>query len=155
MVSFYDTRLNENGGVMLVEEKQEEYETEKMNSPEQIALLACRLLHLDEYAEEHIYMLALNSACGLLGIFFLSKGTVNAALISPREIYIRALSAGAVQIALIHNHPSGSVLPSEQDIRFTERVKKAGELLGISLADHIIIGGKSGAYISFREAKLI
>lgn len=63
MVSFYDTRLNENGGIMLVEEKQADYETEEMTSPEQIALLACRLLHLDEYAEEHIYMLALNSAC--------------------------------------------------------------------------------------------
>lgn len=155
MVYFYDTRLTENGGVMLVEEKQADYEAEKMNSPEQIALLACRLLHLDEYAEEHIYMLALNSACGLLGIFFISKGTVNIALASPREIYIRALSAGAVQIVLIHNHPSGSVLPSEQDIKLTKRVKEAGELLGISLADHIVIGGKSGDYISFHEAKLI
>ena len=155
MVSFYDTRLNENGGIMLVEEKQADYETEEMTSPEQIALLACRLLHLDEYAEEHIYMLALNSAFGLLGIFFLSKGTVNVALASPREIYIRALSAGAAQIILIHNHPSGNALPSGQDIRLTKKVKEAGELLDIRLADHIIIGGKSGAYISFHEAKLV
>ena len=137
MVSFYDTRLNENGGIMLVEEKQADYETQEMTSP------------------EHIYMLALDSACGLLGIFFLSKGTVNVALASPREIYIRALSAGAAQIILIHNHPSGNALPSGQDIRLTKKVKEAGELLDIRLADHIIIGGKSGAYISFHEAKLI
>ncbi len=155
MVIFYDTKLNENGGVMMVEKKRADYEADKLNCPEQIAILACRLLHLDEFAEEHIYMLALNSACGLLGIFFLSKGTVNVSIASPREIYIRALSAGAVQIVLIHNHPSGSVLPSEQDIQLTQRVKDAGELLGISLSDHIIIGGKSGTYISFREAKLL
>lgn len=81
--------------------------------------------------------------------------TVNVALASPREIYIRALSAGAAQIILIHNHPSGNALPSGQDIRLTKKVKEAGELLDIRLADHIIIGGKSGAYISFHEAKLI
>lgn len=155
MVNFYDTRLTENGGVLLVEEKQADYEMEKINSPEQIARLACRLMHLDELAEEHIYMLALNSACGLLGIFFIAKGTVNIAPASPREIYIRALSAGAVQIVLIHNHPSGSAMPSEQDIQLTKKVKEAGELLDIHLADHVIIGGKSGAYISFREAGLI
>ena len=155
MVNFYDTRLTASGGVMLVEEKQADYEADKMNCPEQIAILACQLLHLDEYAEEHIYMLALNSACGLLGIFLISKGTVNVSIASPREIYIRALSAGAAQIVLIHNHPSGSVMPSEHDIKLTKRVKEAGELLGISLSDHIIIGGKSGTYISFREAKLL
>lgn len=155
MVNFYDTRLNESGGVMLVEEKQADYEADKMNCPEQIAQLACRLLHLDEFAEEHIYMLALSSACGLLGIFFLSKGTVNISIASPREIYIRALAAGAVQIVLLHNHPSGNVLPSEHDIQLTEKVKEAGELLGINLSDHIIIGGKSGTYISFREAELL
>lgn len=155
MVNFYDTRLTESGSVMLVEEKQADYETDKLNCPEQIALLACQLLHLDEFAEEHIYMLALNSACGLLGIFFIAKGTVNITPASPREIYIRALSAGAVQIVLIHNHPSGNAMPSEQDIRLTKKVKEAGELLDIRLADHIIIGGKSGAYISFREAMLL
>ncbi len=142
MVNFYDTRLNESGGVMLVQEKQEDYETGKLDSPEKIALMACRLLHLDGFAEEHVYMLALNGACGLLGVFFLSKGTADCSLASPREIYIRALSAGAVQIVLLHNHPSGNALPSGFDIRLTEKVKKAGELIGVRLADHIIIDRK-------------
>ncbi len=155
MVNFYDTRLNKSGGVMLVEEKQEDYEAGKLNSPEKIALMACRLLHLDGFAEEHVYMLALNSVCNLLGVFFLSKGTADCSLASPREIYIRALSAGAVQIVLLHNHPSGSAMPSDFDLKLTERVKEAGELLGVRLADHIIIGGNSGTYLSFLEAGLI
>lgn len=155
MVRFYDTRLDETGCVRLVEEKQEPYEAERISHPEQAALVASRLLHMEELAEEHVYMLALDAACTLLGIFFLSKGTVNTALASPREIYIRALSAGAVQIILLHNHPSGNVLPSEADLRLTKKVDGAGTLLELPLVDHIIIGGKKAAYFSFREAGLL
>ena len=77
------------------------------------------------------------------------KGTVNTSVISPREIFLEALSARAVQIILLHNHPSGDVQPSREDMAVTRRIRDAGEMLGIRLADHIIIGER--AYISFRE----
>lgn len=80
---------------------------------------------------------------------FISKGTVNATLITPRELYIRALLTGAVQVILCHNHPSGNVMPSDEDIEVTNRVKKAGDLVEVKLADHIIIAGDS--YYSFKE----
>ena len=98
-------------------------------------------------------MIAMNSSCKVLGIFLISKGTVNVSLISPREVYIRALLSGAVQIVLCHNHPPGCAVPSESDMEATKKVKEAGKLMGIALADHIIIGGDS--YLSFKEAEIL
>ena len=108
---------------------------------------------MEQMAEEHCYMIAMNSFCKVLGVFFISKGTVNVSLITPREIYIRALLSGAVQIILCHNHPSGNAMPSEQDIAITKKIKEAGEMININLADHIIIG--SDSYLSFKEAKIL
>ena len=75
------------------------------------------------------------------------------ALTSPREVFLAALKRGAVQIILLHNHPSGSPLPSRQDEEVTERIRLCGALLGIRLSDHIIIG--DNRYYSFREEGLI
>ena len=154
-INCYDLRLTRSGGVALVKEQGVNYEGCRISSPEEIALLADRLLELGKMAEEHVYMLSLNSACKPVGICHISKGTVNTAMASTREIYIRVLLTGAVQIVLIHNHPSGDVVPTEQDRQVTEQVKQAGELLNIHLADHIIVGGGNGDYLSFKEAGLL
>ena len=83
----------------------------------------------------------------------ISKGTVNASLVTPREIFLQALHYHAVEILLVHNHPSGDPTPSREDMQITQRVCQAGMLIGIELLDHIIIGDKK--YISFRERKLL
>ena len=103
--------------------------------------------------QEHIKLLMLNSKSKLLGESDISKGTVNASLISPRELFIEALNKQAVSIILIHNHPSGDPTPSKTDILLTNRVKEAGELIGIELLDHIIIG--DNCYSSFAEMELV
>lgn len=84
-----------------------------------------------------------------LGDEIISVGTVNSSLVSPREIYLKALQYQAVNIILLHNHPSGNPKPSTEDYRTTNRVAECGKILGIYLADHIIIGDCQ--YISFRE----
>lgn len=99
--------------------------------------------------QEVLLVLMLNQKGRLLREKYMFKGTVNASVISPREIFLEALSARAVQIILLHNHPSGDAHPSREDICVTRRVKEAGELLGIRLTDHIIIG--EHAYVSFRK----
>lgn len=99
--------------------------------------------------QEVLLLLMLNQRGRLLREKYMFKGTVNASMISPREIYLEALSSRAVQIILLHNHPSGDARPSREDLQVTERIREAGELLGISLTDHIIIGEHS--YVSFRE----
>ncbi len=152
-INFYDTRITDNDMTVLVKEKGINYETLTLNSPEKITIMMQALLHMDKLAEEHCYMMALNTSCRILGMFFLSKGTVSASLVSPREIFMRAVLIGAVQIILCHNHPSGNPIPSECDIKLTKHIKEAGSLLNIHLADHIIIGKDS--YLSFKEAKLL
>ncbi len=89
----------------------------------------------------------------MIGETDISKGTVNASLITPRELFLEALRKEAVSIILLHNHPSGDPSPSGEDILVTERILKAGELIGIELLDHIIIG--NNCYISFRESELL
>lgn len=152
-INFYDTRIANDGTTILVKEKGINYEEANIKHPENIVLMMQALLHVGELAEEHCYLIALNSSCRILGIFFLSKGTVCASLVSPREIFIRALLIGAVQIVLCHNHPSGNPTPTDTDIKLTKRIQEAGVLLHIGLADHIVIGGCS--YLSFKEADLL
>ena len=97
-INFYDTRIANDGTTILVKEKGINYEGANIKHPENIVLMLQSLLHIGELAEEHCYLIALNSSCRILGIFFLSKGTVYASLVSPREVFIRALLIGAVQI---------------------------------------------------------
>ena len=88
----------------------------------------------------------LNTRSKLIGESEISKGTINMSLVSPRELFVEALMKNAVYIILMHNHPSGDPSPSRADILVTRRVKEAGEILGIELLDHIIIG--DNCYVS-------
>ena len=99
--------------------------------------------------QEVLLLLMLNQRGRLIKERYMFKGTVNASVISPREIFVEALTARAVQIILLHNHPSGDASPSPEDLNVTRRIKEAGQLLGIALTDHIIIG--EHAYVSLRE----
>lgn len=99
--------------------------------------------------QEYMKLLLLNTKSKLIGETDISKGTVNTAIISPRELFIEALQKNAVFIILLHNHPSGDPAPSQEDIRITNQVREAGLLIGIELLDHIIIG--DNCYISLKE----
>ena len=102
---------------------------------------------------EQTVVLHFDSKMALIGEDVMTKGTVNGALISPREIYIQALRRGAVGIVLLHNHPSGDPRPSREDITSTRQIKRAGDLIGIGLLDHIIIGDL--CYCSLKEMGLL
>ena len=102
---------------------------------------------------EKLMLCMFDSKSILIGEEIISIGTVNASLVSPREIFIRALSNQAVCIILLHNHPSGFPLPSVQDKLVTRKIQECGELLGVHLSDHIIIGDNQ--YFSFKEENLL
>ena len=102
---------------------------------------------------ESLVCIMLDTKNGLISEEILSKGTVNYAVMSTRELFIAALRCRAVSIILLHNHPSGDPTPSEEDIRLTHRVYAAGQLIGINLLDHIIIG--DNCYISFNESGIL
>ncbi len=102
------------------------------------------------HREREVLMLVmLNSKGRLLKDQIISQGTVSGSLTSPREIFIEAMRNQAVSIILLHNHPSGDPTPSKEDIALTQRVRKAGAILGIELLDHIIIGDCQA--VSMRE----
>ena len=108
------------------------------------------LRHKDK---ECLMMLSLDGKGALIKENTVSIGTVNSSLASPREVFIEAVKNGAVSIILVHNHPSGNPKPSQNDLIVTRKMKEAGELLGISLIDHIIIGDNS--YVSLSEEKMM
>ncbi len=103
--------------------------------------------------QEIMKLLMLNSKTKLIGETNISKGTVNASLITPRELFIEALQKNAVSIIILHNHPSGDPTPSREDVLVTKRIREASLLIGIDLLDHVVIG--DNCYISFREEGML
>lgn len=116
--------------------------------PESIAHYYMETLRHEE--QEHVICMMLDTKNHFLGDICLTKGTVNTSLISPRELFLEALAFHAVHLILVHNHPSGDPSPSAEDIQVTRRIARAGALLGITLLDHIVIGGQN--YVSLFEA---
>ena len=106
--------------------------------------------HLEE---EHVKLLILNGKHCLIREEEISVGTANSACVSARDVFMTALRYQAVYLILIHNHPSGDPEPSRQDLILTRQIREAGDLLGIPLSDHIIIGNQR--YISLREQKMM
>lgn len=103
--------------------------------------------------QEVMKLLLLNSKAELIDETNISKGTVNASLVTPRELFVEALKKEAVSMILLHNHPSGDPTPSRDDILMTKRISECGLLIGIELLDHIIIG--NNCYVSFQEENLL
>ena len=99
---------------------------------------------------EHFLMLALDGKNRVLGFEIVSIGTLTASLVHPREVYKAAILANAAAIVVAHNHPSGDPTPSAEDRAITQRLKQAGELLGITLLDHVILGHEK--YYSLADA---
>jgi DNA repair protein RadC len=102
---------------------------------------------------EIFMVLLLDSKNRLLGEERISEGSLNGAIVHPREVFQSAIRESAASILAIHNHPSGDPSPSEEDYRVTLRLKEAGELLGIHLLDHVILG--EFGFVSFREHRLM
>ena len=123
----------------------------KLNEPGSIA--AYYMETLRHQPKEQLLLAMFDSKSVLLGDAVISIGTVNCSLVSPREIFLKALEYQAVHIVLLHNHPSGDPSPSEADSQVTRRVMECGAMIGIALADHIIIG--DNRYMSFRENGLL
>ncbi|MBM4176282.1 MAG: JAB domain-containing protein [Ignavibacteria bacterium] len=123
----------------------------KIESPKDVFdIFNQELSHLDV---EKFYLLILNSSNYVKKKIEISSGTLNASLISPREIFKPAIDSKAANIILVHNHPSGNVEPSREDINVTKQIVEAGKILEIPVLDHIIIANNQ--FTSFVERKLL
>lgn len=146
--------VDKDNRTMVVKEDAKNYTLhESISSPQAVVSLMKNVYELDRQAVEYVYMVMLNSKGKVLGVYMVSKGTVNGSLITPREIFMVALMIGAVTIILVHNHPSGDCTPSKEDMDSTKRINEAGELIGVRLVDHVIVG--NDRYHSMKEAGTI
>lgn len=134
----------------LVKEESHKYEVEtRISCPKDIYEVLTKVCRIQCNAEEVFILITLNTKNIVTGYFEVHRGTINTSLVHPREVFKRALLNNASNIMVAHNHPSGDPSPSKEDIQITERLKEAGNLLGINLLDHIIVG--EDKYISLKE----
>ncbi len=101
---------------------------------------------------EHFRLILLDTRNRLIKVSELSIGSLDSSIVHPREVFREAISASAASVILAHNHPSEDTTPSEDDIKLTKRLAEAGELMGIEVLDHVIIGGNS--YLSLKREGL-
>ncbi len=106
---------------------------------------------LKDEKQEKFIILMLNSKNGIIAEELISIGSLESASLHPREIFKPAIKNSASKVILIHNHPSGDATPSESDRKLTEKLLETGEMLGINIIDHVIIG--AGKWWSWREEK--
>ena len=125
----------------------------KINSPKDaVEVLGELLCGLDR---EVICVINLKSDGTPINCHFASMGTINGSIASPRELFKSSILSNAAAMILLHNHPSGCLTPSKEDIAITDKMIRLCMLMEIPLQDHIIVGGDNRSYFSFREKDLL
>jgi len=126
-------------------------DTFKITSPQDVSALVMEDMRY--YKKEYFKIILLDTKNKVIDIMTISIGSLNSSIVHPREVFLEAVKKSSASIVLLHNHPSGEVQPSREDINITQRLIKAGEIMGIKVLDHIIIG--DGKYLSFKEENII
>lgn len=152
--------MKTNKFVMMLNEKRELYLTTNgyanvrgvstLDKPKLISEYVCGTYNADLQPVEKVWLICMDNKYKVTGSFEVSSGTIENALISPREVFRMALMANASNVAICHNHTSGDPTPSKQDMDVTKSLIKAGGILNLPLTDHIVVGA-NGQYFSFRE----
>jgi DNA repair protein RadC len=138
--------VKENGG---------RYDLDKtINNPIAARNLFMEVAELDKRTEEVFVMATIDVRNKVTGLFEVSTGTLNSSLVTPREVFKRAILQNAAGIVLGHNHPSGNTDASSDDINITKKLVKSGKILGVNVVDHIIVGNE-GNYSSMKEENQI
>ena len=108
--------------------------------------------HIRDLKKEHFLAIFLNARNQIIKTETISMGSLNASLVHPREVFAPAVGISAASVILAHNHPSGDVTPSKEDISLTKRMVQAGQIMGIEVVDHLIVA--SDKFLSMKEANV-
>lgn len=139
----------------VVKEKGGRYDIDKtINNPIAARNLFIEVAELDKRTEEVFVMATIDVRNKVTGLFEVSTGTLNSSLVTPREVFKRAILQNAAAIVLGHNHPSSNIDASSDDINITKKLVKSGKILGVNVVDHIIVGNE-GNYSSMKEENQI
>jgi len=140
--------------VVLVKEKGAMYDVQKKIASSYDAYKAItEITKVQEEAQEVFGILILNTTHKIVAVHEISRGTLNASMVHPREVFKPAVLHNAAAIICFHNHPSGEPKPSKEDIETTNRLVEAGKIMGIEVLDHIIVGDDK--YTSLKEMGVI
>lgn len=125
------------------------YSDQKLNSPQAAVHLVGEVLC--DMDRELVCVINLKADGTPINCSFVSAGTLDYSVVNPRDMLKASILSNAARLIMVHNHPSGDLTPSKDDIRLTDRMQKVTGLVGIPLMDHIIVGGDNKEYFSFRE----
>lgn len=131
----------------MVKESSILYENRRIHTPNEAAEIFKDMLESSD--REKLIVCCLNSKNEPTSISIVSIGSLNSSIVHPREVFKTAVISNAASIIVAHNHPSGDTTPSKEDIDITERLKSSGQIIGIQLLDHLIIG--NGRCLSLKE----
>lgn len=137
----------------MIKEDCVKYDARKPISAPKNAYDIAKEIGIDENAEEEFWIMCLDTKNKPCGFHMISHGSLDSTIVHPREVFKRALLNNARSIMLYHNHPSGNPEPSQQDIEITKRLGDVGDIMGIQVLDHIILG--DGTYCSLKERGLM
>lgn len=129
------------------------YSTEPISSPDDVLKIVAK--EMATYDREVFAILNLKTNGQIINLNICSVGTLNASMVSPREVFKSSILSNAGAFIAIHNHPSGSLVPSNDDKETTRRLQECGDLLDIRMLDHIIVAGETGEMLSFRQEGLM
>jgi DNA repair protein RadC len=159
-----EMKVNENGkgkgpskrvsivSIKMIREGSILYDVRKIGGPADAAILGRRFL--EDADREVLIVCCLDTKNQPQSVNVASVGSLNSSIVHPREIFKVAILSNSATIIIFHNHPSGHVEPSEEDITITKRLKECGKLMGIELLDHIIIGSED-RYCSLKEKGIL
>ncbi|MBV4431206.1 DNA repair protein RadC [Clostridium tyrobutyricum] len=123
----------------------------KIHNSQDAAMLVMK--EMKSLKQEHLVVIMLNTKNVVISVKNVFIGSLNSSIVHPREVFSYAIKSSSASIIICHNHPSGDPSPSDEDIKVTYRLEKCGEILGIHLIDHLIIG--NGQYISLKEKGIL
>jgi DNA repair protein RadC len=144
-IIIYKTIMNDDRAPRLVIESKHIYGDTLIQSATDVATIFTQIFKLDKQTEEYVYMSCMDATNRVKAVFEISHGTVIGSICRTREVFQKALMCGAVKIIIVHNHPSGDLKQSQQDIDITIQLCEAGEIMDIKVVDHIIIGASGHA----------
>lgn len=144
--------INNSGYPSLIKECGVNY-PELCNTPEKIAEMMRTIFFIDKLMEEEFWVICMNNNHKILGIMSVSKGGYDFSIVDMKSLFTRVLLLGASKIAICHNHPSGCIFPSKEDMQLTQKIREASCLLDVELLDHLIVTNNN--YYSFHENNCI
>lgn len=150
--TLYNTLQDKETGIPYLVKEWSKNGLDGTSFPKEIYEATKKFLNLDQRTEEHVYMFCIDVRCKLIGVLEVSHGTIASSFLNPREIIMKALLCNAINIILVHNHPSGNPNPSKEDRDSKNRLKEACNIVGLTLLDFIIVGEY---YYSFNERGIL